>query len=108
MIDIALAAAEKINAAVINARVIKPLDKDMLKRFCGAKIITIEENTLCGGFGSAVLNFYSELSACEKTAMPKIKTLGLKDEFICCDSVENQLKQNGLTPENVISIAEKM
>lgn len=107
-IDIALAAAEKINAAVINARVIKPLDKQTLKRFCGAKIITIEENTLIGGFGSAVLSFYAELSALEKTAMPKIKTLGLKDEFISCDSIENQLKQNGLTPENVIFTAEKM
>lgn len=108
MIDVALRAAEKLNAAVINARVIKPVDEQTLNRFSGAKIITLEENTVFGGFGSAVSRYYGELSINEKIPPIKIKTMGLNDEFICCDTIESQLEKSGLTADNVILNARKL
>src|SRR6266581_4434030 len=51
-----LLAKDGINVAVINGRFIKPIDDDLITRFCrpGSRIITVEEGSLAGGFGSAV------------------------------------------------------
>ena len=108
MTDVALKAAEEIDAAVINARVVKPLDEKTLERFSGAKIITLEENSVCGGFGSAVVRFYADLAADKKTAPAKVKVMGFADDFISGDSVKNQLEKNGLTVENVVASARKL
>lgn len=80
----ALAAAEMlsdegIEAAVINARFVKPLDKELILRWgrrCG-RILTVEENTLVGGFGSAVL----ELLAEHNLSLP-VRRLGIDDRFV--------------------------
>jgi 1-deoxy-D-xylulose-5-phosphate synthase len=80
----ALAAAEKlfwqgIRAAVINARFIKPLDEELIldwARRCGA-VITVEENVLTGGFGSALL----ELLEKHGLSIP-VKRLGIDDRFV--------------------------
>lgn len=81
----ALEAAERlekqgIGAAVFNARFIKPLDQEAIleltkKTDC---VITVEENVLQGGFGSAVLEMFQENSFFPKS----ILRLGLPDEFI--------------------------
>jgi 1-deoxy-D-xylulose-5-phosphate synthase len=80
----ALAAAEKlreegISIAVINARFIKPLDCPLLLKLAGSfnKILTIEENVLMGGFGSAVLEFFEENNIHDV----RVKRLGIRDEF---------------------------
>jgi 1-deoxy-D-xylulose-5-phosphate synthase len=68
-----------IEAAVINARFVKPLDQELilaLARKIG-RVITIEENCLQGGFGSAVLEMFQEASYYPKC----FKRLGLPDEF---------------------------
>ena len=54
--------AEGINCEVINMRFVKPLDTKMLDYIAGKhpKIITLEENTLIGGFGSGVLEYFNE------------------------------------------------
>ena len=48
-----------MNAAVINARFVKPLDRELLfdifSRF--DKVLTVEDNTIAGGFGSAIAEF---------------------------------------------------
>ena len=80
----ALDAAERlgekgIDAAVIDARFIKPLDSELIFEW-GRKsgtIITIEENTLMGGFGSAVLE-----AASDRGETCRIHRLGLPDDFI--------------------------
>jgi len=85
-VQTALKAAEKleeeegIRAAVINARFVKPLDRDMITEFARStgRIITIEENSLAGGFGSAVL----ECIADEGVTDVRVKRLGLPDRFI--------------------------
>jgi 1-deoxy-D-xylulose-5-phosphate synthase len=65
-------------------------------------IITLEENSLIGGFGSLVQNYYLD-----KNIAVKIKCMGIKDEFINHGSVAIQLKQNGFTRENLLDIIEK-
>ena len=54
-------AAEGISATVVNARFVKPLDEELLLELARthAGIVTVEENTTVGGFGSAVLELYN-------------------------------------------------
>jgi 1-deoxy-D-xylulose-5-phosphate synthase len=49
--------AQGISAAVINARFVKPIDKEMLEFFARSVdvVLTLEDHVLHGGFGSAVL-----------------------------------------------------
>ncbi|HKL13567.1 MAG TPA: 1-deoxy-D-xylulose-5-phosphate synthase [Halanaerobiales bacterium] len=69
-----------INAEVIDMRFIKPLDKKMLRKklINYNKVITVEENTLNGGFGSAVLEFIEN----ENIKPLSVKRMGLPDKFV--------------------------
>src|SRR4029079_19590934 len=72
-------AAEGVQATVVNARFAKPLDEALLIELaatCG-RVLTVAENVEAGGFGSAVLEFYSS-----RPTMPEVKIVGLPDEFI--------------------------
>lgn len=76
----ALLANDGIRATVVNARFVKPLDRELIlsvARECGV-LMTVEENALIGGFGSAVL----ELLADEPISGLRIKRLGIPDRFI--------------------------
>ena len=84
MVNHSLQAAEilsdkNIDAEVINMRFIKPLDvellKDIFKRF--KKVLTIEDNSIIGGFGSGVSEFASQLGH-----KNDIRLHGLPDKFI--------------------------
>ena len=69
-----------IAITVVNARFVKPLDRELIlsvARECGA-IVTVEENALQGGFGSAVL----ELLSAERITGLKVKRIGIPDRFI--------------------------
>jgi 1-deoxy-D-xylulose-5-phosphate synthase len=72
--------ASGIHAAVINTRFLKPLDGDLIGEWATkiGKILTVEENVLQGGFGSAVLELLQEkgLSSVE------VKRLGIPDLFV--------------------------
>jgi 1-deoxy-D-xylulose-5-phosphate synthase len=73
-------AAEGIECAVANARYIKPLDAELvtqLARRCGL-LLTVEENTLAGGFGSGVL----ELLSSSGLAQVRVDRLGIPDQFV--------------------------
>jgi 1-deoxy-D-xylulose-5-phosphate synthase len=81
----AMAAADRlhdegIDACVVNCRFVKPLDTDMVCDLARAhkKIITIEENVLAGGFGSAVLEALAERGINDIT----IRRLGINDMFV--------------------------
>ena len=69
-----------INPAVINSRFLKPLDGDLLcdwaKRI--GKVLTVEENVLLGGFGSAVLELFQERGLFSI----QVKRLGIPDLFV--------------------------
>ncbi len=85
MLANAMAAAEQlgregIRVAVINARFIKPLDRELLGRVFGECrfVVTLEEGALMGGFGSAVL----ELACQEGWDTRAMRTLGISDQFV--------------------------
>lgn len=80
----ALAAAEKLeahgfSATVVNARFVKPLDENLILTLAAkhGRVLTVEENVLAGGFGSAIL----ELLADQGLAMA-VKRLGIPDTFV--------------------------
>ena len=87
---------EDISLAVINARFVKPLDENLILDFAKktGKIITVEENTLIGGFGSAVCEFLAD-----KNVSVKIKRIGLPDKFIEHGDLKTLKKNYGLTSE---------
>jgi 1-deoxy-D-xylulose-5-phosphate synthase len=73
-------AADGINARVIDCRFVKPLDQDTILSAVQSSplVITIEENVLAGGFGSAVLECISDADV----AMPAIHRIGIPDVFV--------------------------
>ncbi|HPU00281.1 MAG: 1-deoxy-D-xylulose-5-phosphate synthase [Firmicutes bacterium] len=100
----ALAAADRlareagIDAAVINARFVKPLDEELIlqwARRCG-RLLTVEESILAGGFGSAVL----ELLAERGLALP-VSRLGIDDRFVEQGPRELLLSLYGLDAEGI-------
>lgn len=72
---------EGINASLVNARFIKPLDESLLKSLVDKfkLVITVEEGNLNCGFGTAVLEFYEKEGLFNKI---RVKRLGFPDEFI--------------------------
>ncbi len=102
MLKIALEAAEETSAEVVNARTIKPLDETYLKKISSRKIITLEDNSLIGGFGSLVTEFYVK-----NGVSPKITSLGVADKFIDHASVDSQLEKNSLNKEAVKKLIEQ-
>jgi 1-deoxy-D-xylulose-5-phosphate synthase len=73
-------AKENIDVAVVNARFIKPLDDALIARFCtpGSKVITVEEGSLAGGFGAAVMERAQHLGL-ENVEFHRI---GIPDEYV--------------------------
>ncbi len=71
--------AEGINCEIVNMRFIKPLDEEKLKEISGRfkKIITIEENSIVGGFGAGVLEYFSA-----NALINEIKIIGLPDYYV--------------------------
>ena len=73
-------AALGIEAAVVNARFVKPLDRELLRQLVERipNLITVEDHALAGGFGSAVLEFLAD----EGRSDIRVKRLGVPDRFI--------------------------
>ena len=94
-----LLSARGIEATVINARFLKPLDKetieDITKRV--KKLVTLEEGVLTGGFGSAILEFLET----EKIKDVKIIRIGLPDHFIAHGKREELFKEYHLTADEI-------
>ncbi len=74
--------SHNIDCGIAHFSTIKPLDKKFLNRIIrnSKKIITVEENVKAGGFGSSILEAYSELS--NKIKKSDIKIMSLKDKFL--------------------------
>nr|WP_092067343.1 1-deoxy-D-xylulose-5-phosphate synthase [Dendrosporobacter quercicolus]NSL46536.1 1-deoxy-D-xylulose-5-phosphate synthase [Dendrosporobacter quercicolus DSM 1736]SDL54795.1 1-deoxy-D-xylulose-5-phosphate synthase [Dendrosporobacter quercicolus] len=92
-------AATGIQAGVVNARFIKPLDERLfssLARETGV-FVTVEDNVLAGGFGSAVLE-YLNLQNCHWL---KLLRLGLPDQFIEHGAREQLLSRYGLDGDGI-------
>ena len=93
-----------IAASVINARFVKPLDRGLI--LAEAKrtgfLLTVEENALQGGFGSAILELLEE----ERVTDVRIKRLGIPDRFIEHGSQAQLRKELGLDAEGIAAAAE--
>jgi 1-deoxy-D-xylulose-5-phosphate synthase len=93
---------EEISCEVVNMRFVKPLDEELLldifKRF--DKIFVLEENTVIGGLGSAVLEFASKVDA-----KNDIELVGLPDQFVEHGTQQELHAMLGIDPKG---IAEKV
>ncbi len=92
-----------ISAGVINARFVKPLDAELIlaaARRTG-RMMTVEENALQGGFGSAVL----ELLFDNNMQNVKVRRLGLPDHYIEQGSQAQLRKDVGIDTEGIIAAA---
>ncbi|OIJ16882.1 1-deoxy-D-xylulose-5-phosphate synthase [Anaerobacillus alkalilacustris] len=101
-----LLAKEGISVKVINARSIKPVDSDMLLDLAKRKypILTIEEATLQGGFGSAIIEFFHD-NDCHGLIVDR---MGIPDRFIEHGSVSELMEEIGLTTKGVINKVKHM
>lgn len=96
---------EGISAKVINARFIKPMDEAMLMELADEQIpiLTVEESTLLGGFGSGVLEFYHGHGYQDLS----LNCMGIPDRFIEHGSVDKLLEEIGLTPMDIAKKAKE-
>jgi 1-deoxy-D-xylulose-5-phosphate synthase len=92
-------AAEGIDLAVVNARFIKPLDRDLILSLARSSGIffTVEENALMGGFGSAVLELLEE----EGVQGTRVTRFGYPDCFIEQGEQPELRKMYGLDSEGI-------
>lgn len=106
MVRPALEAAETlasagIAAAVVDARFVKPLDRDLIRTVAagGAPVLVVEENAVPGGFGSAVLE-----ALAGEGLRNRVLSIGIPDRFVPHGRRDELLKEMGLT---AASIAER-
>jgi 1-deoxy-D-xylulose-5-phosphate synthase len=99
MLTPSLAAAESLNATVVNMRFIKPLDSTLMAQMANQHdlIVTVEENALMGGAGTAVMEALQALALQCPTLC-----LGLPDTFIEHGVHETMLAECGLNAEGII------
>jgi len=92
---------EGMNIGVVNARFVKPLDKEMIINIAkeSGLILTVEENAIQGGFGSAVLELFEK----ENLRNVVVKRMGLPDKFIEHGSPNILRKRYGLCEEGIVS-----
>lgn len=89
---------EGYSIGVADARWIKPLDATLLDRLRAMPIITVEENTLPGGFGAGVLEYFADHGGLDDL---KIKRLGFPDRFLDHATRDEQLSEIGLDSESI-------
>jgi 1-deoxy-D-xylulose-5-phosphate synthase len=93
LLQAALAAAEEHDAAVLDMRFVKPLDREAVLRaaLSSRALVTLEENVVAGGAGSAV----AELLSAAGVQVPLLQ-LGIADQFIEHGTREECLAMAGL------------
>ena len=97
MLKLARECAKDIQGlGVISARSVKPLDVKVLEEIKGLPIITLEENSVIGGFGALVGNYFSESGV-----SVKLLPIGVGDKFVKHGSVNNQLETCGLESKTI-------
>ena len=106
MVKTALETAEflvekNIKAAVANMKFVKPIDTALIESLAESKklLITIEENILAGGFGSAVIEHLTT-----KGINTKVMRFGIGDEFISQGTRDELLDSCGLTAEKIAAL----
>jgi 1-deoxy-D-xylulose-5-phosphate synthase len=95
---------ERLDATVVNMRFVKPLDEELVLRLAATHraLITIEENAVAGGAGSAVIELLANCANCLPTL-----TLGIPDRFIEHGSREECLVQAELDQASLSAAVER-
>ncbi|MDZ4256494.1 MAG: transketolase C-terminal domain-containing protein, partial [archaeon] len=96
-----------ISAAVINARFAKPVDAQLIATYAKktGKIMTLEENTLVGGFGSGVMESLEQQNLLGTTQLVRV---GAADAYIPYDTPANIKKSYGLSSDRIVQKAREM
>ncbi|HIL77732.1 MAG: 1-deoxy-D-xylulose-5-phosphate synthase [Methyloprofundus sp.] len=104
MVTPALEAGKQLGATVINMRFIKPIDEEIILAMAKSHdvLITIEENVLAGGAGSAV----NEFLQAQKILMP-VLNIALPDRFVEQGTREELLTECELDTKGILSSIEK-
>jgi len=92
-------ANKNVSAAHYDLRFVKPLDKNLLTEVFEnfKQIVTIEDGTIQGGFGSAILEFMAE-----NNYSASVKLLGVPDKFIEHGTVEDLYKECGIDAKGIV------
>ncbi len=95
-----LQAGDALDATVANMRFVKPLDLDLLRELASThdRLVTVEENVVMGGAGSAV----AEALAALDLSVP-VQTLGLPDAFVEHGDPAGLLRECGLDSEGIVN-----
>lgn len=98
-VDVAERVASELSIAVYDARFAKPVDRSLIRQLveAGVPILTVEEHTLHGGFGSAVLEAIEEMGLKNAT----VRRHGMPDRWIKQDGRKAQLAEVGLDAEGI-------
>ena len=100
LLDISEEVAKEIDATLVDMRFVKPLDESLLRELSTSHdlFVTVEENVIAGGAGSAVNEFVNANS------LPiKLLNFGIPDEFPVVGSPEDQKQAAELTKENLLA-----
>ena len=100
-----LLAKNDISAAHYDMRFVKPLDTETLNKVMQNfdQIVTIEDGSILGGFGSAVLEFMAENGFTNK-----IKILGIPDKFIEHGTPEELYRECGIDTQGIVNTVKKL
>jgi 1-deoxy-D-xylulose-5-phosphate synthase len=92
-----------VSAAVVDARFVKPLDADLLLPLVRriGRVVTVEENLLAGGFGSAVMELLEEHDEYPQ----RFHRIGVRDRFVEHGDPAELREACGLTSTHIVSEA---
>lgn len=98
MVERCIDIADEIDATLVNMRFVKPLDKKILQKLAQTHdcFVTVEDNVLMGGAGSAVNEFVFEYDL-----SVRVKNIGLPDTFLSHGSRDEVLEEAGLSTNNI-------
>jgi 1-deoxy-D-xylulose-5-phosphate synthase len=104
MVESARPAAEALDATLVNMRFVKPLDEALIAEVAAGHraIVTLEENSVAGGAGSAVLEVLQRIGS----AIPVLQ-VGVPDAFVEHGTREDNLAAAGLDPAAIRATIER-
>ncbi len=99
LLEAALCAADELDATVANMRFVKPIDEQLVAKLAARHdlLVTIEENVVAGGAGSAVNEYLAAAGIATR-----VVNLGLPDRFVSHGSQAELLSECGLDPEGIV------
>ncbi len=99
MLKVSMEISDEIGCSLVDMRFIKPLDEELIEKYAKTHkyIITIEENVISGGAGSAVNEYLTKIGYSDK-----LKIFGVPDDFPIVGSQEDQREAAGLSKNKIL------